>query len=122
MALARKYRLDKKSLENVFKKGKTVKSSFLFLKFINNGLSHGRAAAIVSSKVLKKAVSRNKTKKIFLETMSANKILESPVDIIIVATPSILGKTSKEINRELEQTIKNFFVHIWICAKLYLES
>jgi len=112
LALARKYRLDKKSLENVFKKGKTVKSSFLFLKFINNGLSHGRAAAIVSSKVLKKAVSRNKTKKIFLETMSANKILESPVDIIIVATPSILGKTSKEINRELEQTIKNFFVHI----------
>ena len=109
MALARKYRLSKKDIERVFKRGKTVKSSFLFIRFLENNLSYARVAAIVSSKILKKAVDRNRLKRIITETIRSGHFLERSLDAAIVATLNILGKPSKEIKRELQQTIDKIF-------------
>ncbi|MFO7806866.1 MAG: ribonuclease P protein component [Candidatus Moraniibacteriota bacterium] len=57
----------KKDIERVFKNGKTVKSSFLFLKFCENNLDHSRIAFSVGLRYSKKAVKRNRAKRILRE-------------------------------------------------------
>ena len=62
--LAREARLKKnKDFEQIFKKGKSVKGDFLLLKIVKNKLNKNRFAAIVSQKVSKKAIIRNKIRR-----------------------------------------------------------
>ena len=64
MALSAKNRLSKKrDFDTVFKEGKTVKGSFLFLKIAGNGTQISRFGFIISSKVSRKAVLRNKIRR-----------------------------------------------------------
>lgn len=111
MALARKYRLPRKDIEHVFKQGKTVNSSFFFIRFLKNELDHSRVAVIISSKTIKKATARNRIKRIFTETIRSGQFLKKSFDVAIVATASSVEKQSKEINRELEQTLNKTFVY-----------
>lgn len=110
VAIARKYRLSKKDIEYVFKGGKTVKSSFLFIRFLENDLNYARIAVIVTRKIFKKATDRNRLKRIITETIRSGYYLERSFDIAIVTTLNIVGKPSKEIKRELEQTLNKIFV------------
>ncbi len=55
--------LKKNDFQRVFKKGKSIKSDFLFLKFCDNNLNESRFGIIVSKKVSKRAVDRNKIKR-----------------------------------------------------------
>ena len=105
MALAKKYRLPKKEIDRLFKQGKTVQNSFFFIRFLKNDASCLRVAAIVPAKIAKKAITRNRIKRIFTEAIRSGHFLEKSYDIAIVATVSIVGKRSKEINREIQQTI-----------------
>ena len=109
MALARKHRLPKKDISRVFNQGKTVKNSFFFIKFLKNETKHLRLAVIVPSKVLKKATARNHVKRIFTETFRSGQFLKKSFDVAIVATVNIVEKQSKEIKRELEQTLNKIF-------------
>lgn len=61
-------------------------------------------------KVFKKATARNRLKRIITEMIRTGHFLEKSFDIAIVAAPSIVGKPSKEIKRELEQTMNKIFV------------
>ncbi len=110
MALAKKNRLNKNEVSQVFKKGKTVRYSFLFVKFLKNNLNHLRLAAIVPTKVYKKATERNKIRRLINAVIGSGQFLEKSYDVVITATPSILEKQVKEIKRETEQTINSFFV------------
>lgn len=107
MALAKKYRLPKKDIDRIFKQGKTVRSSFFFIRFLKNEVNRLQVAVIVPNKVLKKATARNRVKRIFTETIRSGQFLKKSFDMVVVATASIVEKQSKEIKRELEQTIKN---------------
>lgn len=109
MALAKKYRLPKKDIDRLFKRGKTVGNSFFFIKFLKNETDHLRMTVVVSSKVAKKAVRRNYIKRIFTETIRSGQFLKKSFDVMIVATASIVEKPSKEIKRELEQTLNKIF-------------
>jgi len=83
LALPTKYRLIKdKDFDRVFKEGKTVKSSFLFIKFLNS--SSLKVGIAVSSKVYKKANERNRVKRIISEELK--KILKNlmSLEMIIV--------------------------------------
>jgi ribonuclease P protein component len=63
-----KFRLkNKKDIERVFRKGKTVKSGFLFLKFAENELLDSRIAFSIGLRYSKKAVKRNRAKRILRE-------------------------------------------------------
>jgi ribonuclease P protein component len=53
----------KKDFERVFSQGRNLKGDFLFFKTINNKLEDNRIGFIVSKKVSKKAVERNKIKR-----------------------------------------------------------
>ncbi len=109
MALARKYRLNKKDLKRVFKQGKTVINSFFFIRFLKNELGHARIAAIIPSKVSKKAVVRNGLKRIIIESVRTGHFLEESYDLAITATLNIVEKPSKEIKEHLEQATNKIF-------------
>ncbi len=87
MALNKKNRLKKKrDFENVFKKGKAVKGSFLFIKYRNNELGVPRFGFVVSAKIAKKAVERNRIRRILSESIRDKVKNLGGYDIIVFAT------------------------------------
>ena len=103
MALNKKNRLKKKKdFESVFKKGKAVKGNFLFAKYLKNDLDCSRFAFIVSSKVSKKAVVRNRIRRV-LSDISRTRLKEiGPVDAILIADKRIIEAPREKIEQDLE--------------------
>ncbi len=111
MALARKNRLNKGSdIKRVFEEGKTVRNSFLFIKFLKNEAGYPKAAVIVSKKISARAVIRNKIKRIVFEIFRQT-INGKSVDAAISVLPAIVGKSFKEIKKELQRTINGIVVN-----------
>ncbi|MDA3815635.1 MAG: ribonuclease P protein component [Patescibacteria group bacterium] len=68
--LPRKHRLkSKKEIDELFKSGKAVRNSFLFLKYKENNLESSRFAFSVGLKYSKKAVERNNIKRTLRESL-----------------------------------------------------
>ncbi len=86
MTLSKENRLTKKKdLDRVFKKGKTVKGSFLFIRFLENDFKVTRYVFIVSSKICPKAVDRNRLKRVLSEKVRSYSLDKGPIDIAVVA-------------------------------------
>lgn len=97
-----------KDFDNVFKKGKTIANKFVFLKVVKNNLDITRFGWIVSTKISKKAVIRNKIKRQLREISRENLSNIKPgFDIAIVVKPKILDKSYQEIKHELENLFQN---------------
>ncbi|OGN00071.1 MAG: ribonuclease P protein component [Candidatus Yanofskybacteria bacterium RIFCSPHIGHO2_01_FULL_41_27] len=86
MALNTKNRIKKKKeFDGVFKNGKTVNGSFLFIKFKKNNLKTSRFGFAVGLKVSKKAVERNRIRRLLSETVKIYlKQVKNNYDIIVV--------------------------------------
>lgn len=85
----------------VFKAGKGMKEGFLFLKVAANNLGRFRFGFIVSRKISKRAVVRNKIRR-RLKALAAKKNKESGPkgkDIVLVALPGIEKNSFSEISR-----------------------
>lgn len=69
--LARRYRFHGHgSLKYLFKHGKTVRGHFLLLRYIENEKRpHGRVAVVISKKVAKSAVVRNRIRRRIFEAV-----------------------------------------------------
>lgn len=95
MALPSKNRLKKKKdFDLVFKKGRTLKGDLLFLKTLPNGSQDVRVGIMVSSKLIKKAVTRNKIKRTINEAFrSSFSLIRGGIDIVI-----IIKKNAEEEN------------------------
>ena len=104
----KKNRLKKKrDFEDVFKKGKSVKGSFLFIKYRKNKLGVSRFGFVVSAKVVGNAVERNKVKRIFSEAAGA--AIDSFLggyDIIVLATHKITAVSKRDIVEDLLEVLK----------------
>lgn len=108
MALNKKNRLKKKKdFETVFKKGKAVRGNFLFGKYYKNDLGIPRIAFVVSLKVSKKAVIRNRIRRIISEVVSKNLSKVQPSDIIMIADKKILTASKDEIASDTEKIINS---------------
>ena len=85
MALPTKNRIkSKKDLDQLFKKGTTVKGAFLFIKYIKNNLQFSRFIVIVSARLYKKSSSRNRIKRIINEQLKLSlDNIENGYDILI---------------------------------------
>ncbi len=98
MALNKKNRLKKKrDFENVFKKGRAVNGSFLFIKYRKNGLDTSRFGFIVSVKVSKKAVERNRIRRILSEAVRGRIDGLGGYDIAVFATKKIIMADKKDV-------------------------
>lgn len=99
----------KKEIEKVFKLGKGLKESFLYIKAKMNKLENSRFCFIVSKKVAKKAVVRNKIKRRLREITRKNLLkIRKGLDIIIIALPG----AEKENYKVLEEKINKLFKKI----------
>ena len=106
--LSRENRLRKrKDFDNIFKNGKAKTGGFIFLKFLKNDLNVSRFGFIVSLKIAKKAVVRNKIKRRLRQVIRNNiNEIKPGFDIVITAKPEIVNKNYQEIKNELENLFK----------------
>lgn len=108
--LAKDNRLKKnKEFDLVFKEGKAVYGGFIGLKVRKNGLNINRFGILLSTKVSKLAVTRNKYKrKIRAIIRQENIKINIGHDCAVIVLPGILNKKYQEIETELQ----NIFVRL----------
>jgi len=101
--LARPQRLTKqKDFALVFKQGRSHYGKCLSVKSLANQLKLNRLAVVVSNRVSKKAVARNKLKRQIRQALNKlNKGLISGFDLIIIASPRLLGQPYSVIESDL---------------------
>ncbi len=101
--LPKKYSLSKKKdIQQVFQKGQIYFSSFFNVKFMPNQLKHSRFCFIVSTKISKKAVDRNKLKRRLKAIVYKNlSNFSQNYDIIILTKPAALTINFKQLEKNL---------------------
>jgi len=98
-------RLDKE-FDRVFKTGQSFYGKVLGLKAADNRLAYSRFGIMVSLKVSKKAVIRNKIKRQIRSIISQELLsLMTGKDVVVIVFPLILDKNFEEIKK----TLKNGF-------------
>lgn len=97
-----------KDIENVWKNGKTIAGKLVFLKIIKNKKNISRFGFIVSSKISKKAVIRNKIKRQLREIIRHNlDKIKTGIDVTIIAKQEIINKEYQEIKNDFENLLQN---------------
>lgn len=110
--LKKEYRIThKKDFETILDKGKGFFTNTIGIKSIPNNLNHSRFGIIISNKVLKKAVDRNKMRRQIRGVIKLNiDKIKNGVDVIIICRPSI-----KELNYEqIEAELIKIFKKTWL--------
>ncbi len=98
-------------IKNLLKNGTAVHSSSFIFLFKKNNLNKPRFVFIASKKFSKKAVDRNRAKRLLREAIRQNykAISNIPVDIALIAKKSILKKKSHQVAKELKQILEKVF-------------
>ena len=106
--LPKRNRLKKRSdIEAVFKKGKSIKQDFLFLRILRNNLKISRFGFMVSKKISKKATIRNKVRRRFGEIIRTNLFeIKKGWDGVIIACPGIEKKKFKETEENIKRILR----------------
>jgi len=97
----------KKFFEKIIKKGKRFWNDFLFLKVMKNDLKLVRVGLVISRKISKKAVERNKIKRQLSEVLriKINKI-NSGYDLVFFAKKGIKTRNFSEIKESVEVLLR----------------
>jgi len=105
--LAKQSRLVKeKDFKKIFKQGKSSYNKIFRLKVLANGLGVNRYGVVISAKVSKKAVERNKLKRRFREALKEfDKKLACGLDLAIIVSPAAKNQKYKFIKSELEKIL-----------------
>jgi ribonuclease P protein component len=105
--LPKENRLTKrKDFQRVFQRGKGIKENSLALKWVRNNLKVSRFAFIVSQKVSKKAVLRNKLRRKLREKARLDlPKLQKGLDAIIIVSPGAEKKGGKELAENLNKLL-----------------
>ena len=105
--LPKENRLKKeKEFEAVFKGGRTLRGKSVFLKYLINGTDQTRVGFVVSKKISKLAVERNKAKRRMRNIVRLKKDnLKEGLSIVIISLPPIKGMAYKEIKEDLESLL-----------------
>lgn len=102
--LKKRYRLNKnKEFDQVFKHGSSAYSPSLGVKVVANKLENPRFAILVSKKVSKKAVDRNKIKRQIRDILRSDYAQKvKNCDVVVICLPSILNKDFEAIKEDLK--------------------
>jgi len=106
--LAKENRLTKKKdFSLIFKKGLGVKEGFLFIKTVINKSKDSRFAFVVSQKVSKSAVIRNKIRRILKELIRGHlERTKTGIDGVLIVYPGIDHRKREDIADKLEKLFK----------------
>lgn len=107
MSLPKANRLKKKKdFDRVFKKGKAVNGSFLFVKSLPNSLSSSRFGFIVAAKFAPKAVTRNKVRRLLSDVVWPRALLRMRAyDNVVVVTRKV-PENLTELKVDFSETLK----------------
>ncbi len=110
--LSKKNRLThRKNFGKIFKKGQGNFSNIVGIKLMPNNLTDSRFGIIVSNKISKKAVERNKIRRQIREIIRLNlDKIKKGFDIAIICLPEIKKKKYKEIEKEILKIFKKMNV------------
>ncbi|MDD4531726.1 MAG: ribonuclease P protein component [Candidatus Pacebacteria bacterium] len=102
--LPKENRLKKeKEFEAVFKGGRTIRGNNIFLRYLANGTDKTKVGFVVSKKVSKLAVKRNRIKRRMREIVRLKKKdIKEGLSVIFVALPSSGDAGYEEIKRDIE--------------------
>lgn len=96
-----------KDFDNVFKKGRSSYNKILGIKTLVNNLTYCRFGILVSTKISKKAVERNKIKRRVRDIITKQTDnLKLGYDIIIIALPEIINKEYCDIKKSILYNFK----------------
>lgn len=100
-----------KEIESVFKEGRSFYDQFFTLKIAKNNLENNRLCVVISAKVSKKSVDRNKLKRrVRAIFYSQKEALSKGFDFLIIA--------KKETNNQEFPAIKESLINLFKRAKL----
>ena len=96
-----------KDFDHIYKTGKSSFSATMGIKISRNELKNYRFGIVVSTKVSKKAVERNKIKRQIRTIIKEKQYkTDNNYDIIIITLPTIKGKKYNEIKKDLNHLFK----------------
>ena len=97
----------KKDFDLIFKKGKVFYSPFFTIRILKNDLNTQRFTVLVSKKVSKKAVDRNKIKRILREAIKKNqKIFPSNSDSVLYTQPKAIKLSYTNATKIIQKMLK----------------
>jgi len=107
--LKKEFRLRKqRDIENVFDKGAYFSERFLAIKVIKNDMSFSRFGFVVSNKISKKAVERNRAKRLLRESIRlSQKKIKPGYDVMFVSKNGIINKDFEEVKGSVEKVLKS---------------
>lgn len=98
---------NKKEFKEVFKKGKGFEKDFLFLKIKKINSDKSKFGFIVSRKINKKAVARNKIKRRLREVVKGQISKIKPgINVVMVVKKDIKEKEFSEIKKTVTRLLK----------------
>lgn len=106
--LSRKHRFHgRRSLQAVYREGKTHRSEYFSVKVLKKTKSNYRSAVVVSKKVSKSAVVRNRIRRRIYEQLRGLVSPDSPHDImVIVYSNEILNFSDSELSKQIKIQLK----------------
>lgn len=108
----------KKDFEIIFKKGKSFKNKLFILRFLKNNFNQSRFGFVVSQKVSKKAVIRNKIRRRLAEIIRENfkdiYSSENNFDLVFISLP----ETEKKEFLEIKESVEDLLIKAKIITKL----
>lgn len=102
--LAKKFRLPVGNIS--FSGAESFPGKYFLFKKKGSKNPFSRFGIVMSAKVVKTAVLRNKTKRLFFDFIRIKKLhLEPGADILLIARPAISGAKDSDIKNELEKVL-----------------
>ncbi|MEO8384799.1 MAG: ribonuclease P protein component [Betaproteobacteria bacterium] len=116
-AFRRQHRLVKRDVVGLLKDGARLAKANLVIKLSENKFGGGRLAIAVPKRILKRAVDRNRVKRVIRETFRLNAARVLPVDLLVTlqSSPKATdggGITAKPVRHQLRQTAKQLLADI----------
>jgi len=97
----------KKDIDSVFKKGKATREELFNLRWALNGLKQSRFAVVISKKISKKAVTRNKIRRIIAGAIQEKlPEIKKNVDAVLLTFSGVEKKDAGEIKKTLDAIFK----------------
>jgi ribonuclease P protein component len=108
--LKRANRINKtRDLQRVYRLGKPVHSSALVIKFVaapaGASAAQSQVAFVVSKKVSKKAVLRNRVKRVLREKVRLNLSRQKPGKYLVIVKPQAANMTAAELRAQISHAL-----------------
>ena len=96
---------ERPEFQRTFREGKRLYSALYILYYRANGLKQARIGVITSKRNVRKAVWRNRIKRVIRETFRLRQSKLKPVDIVVVAQKKASNANKEELKQCLEQLL-----------------